>query len=69
MAKQEEWITITEAAKRLGLSRSTLYRWAEDGILPIYKIGVLSRIKAEDVDCLVAEARPLYPTPEELDDI
>ena len=69
MAKQEEWITITEAAKRLGLSRSTLYRWAEDGILPIYKIGKLSRIKVEVVDCLVKEAQPLYPTPEELDDI
>ena len=65
----EEWLTVTEAAKRLGLARATLYRWAKVGILPIYKVGTLSRVKAEDVQRLTEKAKPLYPTPNDLADI
>lgn len=65
----EEWLTVTQAAEKLGVARQTLYRWARDGTLPIYKVGTLSRVRASDVERLWAEAKPLYPSPEELSDI
>jgi excisionase family DNA binding protein len=29
-----EWLTLTEAAKRLGVTRTTLYRWRFDNLIP-----------------------------------
>ena len=45
----QEWLTIQEAQDRLNVARSTLYRWAQRGVLPIYKLGSRTVIKAEDV--------------------
>lgn len=30
-----EWLTIEEAAKRLGKSTDTVYRWAREGLITI----------------------------------
>ena len=75
----QEWLTIQEAQDRLNVARSTLYRWAQRGVLPIYKLGSRTVIKAEDVERMERRAskpRLLYPdaparspTPEELSDI
>ena len=58
------WLTIQEAQDRLNVARSTLYRWAQRGVLPIYKLGSRTVIKAEDVERLEHKAgkpRLLYP--------
>ena len=33
--KTETWLTITEAAQRLGVHATTLRRWADDGDIPV----------------------------------
>ena len=75
----QEWLTIQEAQERLNVARSTLYRWAQRGVLAIYKLGSRTVIKAEDVErmerraskprLLYPGAPARYPTPEELSDI
>jgi excisionase family DNA binding protein len=75
----QEWLTIQEAQERLNVARSTLYRWAQRGVLAIYKLGSRTVIKAEDVErmerkaskprLLYPDAPARYPTPEELSDI
>lgn len=57
-----KWLTVEEAAERLNVGRATIYRWAKAGRILIYKLGPkASRIKAEDLDRLEAEAPLLYP--------
>ena len=73
------WLTIQEAQDRLHVARSTLYRWAQRGVLPIYKLGSRTVIRTEDVErmerkaskprLLYPGAPARYPTPEELSDI
>ena len=58
------WLTIQEAQDRLNVARSTLYRWAQRGVLAIYKLGSRTVIKAEDVERMERKAskpRLLYP--------
>jgi len=60
----QEWLTVQEAQERLNVSRSTLYRWAQRGVLPIYKLGFRTVVKAEDVERMERRAskpRLLYP--------
>ena len=58
---KDEWLTVTEAARFLGVSRSTLYRWSKMGKLPIYRIGIrVSRIKRKDIARMLEEAKPLH---------
>ena len=60
----QEWLTVQEAQERLNVSRSTLYRWAKRGVLPIYKLGFRTVVKAEDVERMERKAskpRLLYP--------
>ncbi|NPV79986.1 MAG: helix-turn-helix domain-containing protein [Firmicutes bacterium] len=60
---EREWLTIQEAADYLGVARPTIYRWAKQGRLPIYKLAEgVSRIKAHDLQGFIEEARPLYGT-------
>ena len=75
----QEWLTVQETQDRLNVSRSTLCRWAKRGVLPIYKLGFRTVVKAEDVArveqkaskprLLYPGAPARYPTPEELSDI
>lgn len=52
-----EWLTVAEAAKRLNLHRSTIYRHLNDGTLPCesIRIGRAWRIRATGVDTLRAD--------------
>ncbi|MFZ5925787.1 MAG: helix-turn-helix transcriptional regulator [Bacillota bacterium] len=55
------YITLQEAAERLGVHRTTLYRWARGGRIPLYSFGPRStRIKEEDLERLEEEARVVY---------
>ena len=49
-----EWLTVSEAAAYLKVTRATLYRWVREGRLPLFKVGPrLSRLRFDDVASLV----------------
>lgn len=47
---------VPEVAFALHVSRSTLYLWMNQGLLPYMKIGKCRRLRWEDVDAFVASA-------------
>lgn len=56
-----DWLTVEEAAKILGISRSTLYRWRDQGRLRFYHFGPRTvRLRADDL--LALGQRPLPAT-------
>lgn len=58
---EQAWFSVQDAAKYLGVSRPTIYRWSKEGKLPIYKIADgVARVSKEDIDKLLADAKPLY---------
>ncbi len=60
-----EWLTVDEAMKYLRVSRSTLYRWCDEGRLRFYELesGGGRRFNREDLDKML---RPGEPTLREL---
>jgi len=48
-----EWLTVAEAADYLRVSRDTIYRWARQGKLTLYKLGKLTRLKRSELDDLI----------------
>lgn len=50
-----ELLTVTEAAQRLRLGRSTVYLMAQRGDLPVVRFGAAVRIPAEMLDRWVAQ--------------
>ena len=50
--KPETYLTAEETAKRLGVDRSTLWRWNKEGYLRSIKIGSKVRYKLSDVERL-----------------
>ena len=60
-AALDEWLTVAEAAEHLRVSRDTIYRWARQEKLRLYKIaGTATRVRRQDVEGL---ARPMIPDP------
>ena len=50
----DEWLTPKEAASLLKIHRSTIYRWADEGLLTLYNLGNrLTRLKRADVEKLM----------------
>jgi excisionase family DNA binding protein len=65
-----EWLSTQEAARRLGVTPRTLYRFIDQGELPAYRFGRVIRLKATEVDEFIEGARiqpgtleHLYPEP------
>lgn len=55
-------LTITDAARKLNISRQSLYRWAKEGKIQMIKIADnATRIKQSDIERLIQEATPIYP--------
>ncbi len=48
--KEEEYLTITQAAKLLSIDRSTLWHWDKEGYLKKIHIGGKPRYKRSDID-------------------
>ena len=46
----QKLITVREAEMRYGISKWTLYLWAEQGKLPSYKIGKLRMFGVDELD-------------------
>lgn len=54
MAREEiEWMSTQEAARRLGVTPRTLYRFVDEGDLAAYKMGRVFRLKRSDVDAFI----------------
>ena len=51
------WMSTQEAARRLGITTRTLYRFVDEGSLPAYKMGRVFRLKQSDVDAFIEQSR------------
>lgn len=57
MNNPTELITLKEAARRLAICRTTVYRLAWSGKLRLYRIGTRStRVRLADIETLLAQA-------------
>ncbi|MFQ6042630.1 MAG: helix-turn-helix domain-containing protein [Candidatus Poribacteria bacterium] len=55
---EDEWLTPKEAASILKIHRSTIYRWANEGLLTLYNLGNrLTRLKRTEVEKLMKPKR------------
>jgi excisionase family DNA binding protein len=66
MDKSRKLLTITEAAKYLNVSKSSLRRWSNENVLPSFRVGVRAerRFDVGDLDAfLIAQGK----TPQSLD--
>jgi len=55
----DEWLTPKEAASLLKIHRSTIYRWADEGLLTLYNLGNrLTRLKRTEVEQLIEPKKP-----------
>jgi len=51
------WLSTQEAARRLGITTRTLYRFVDEGQIPAYKMGRVFRLKRSDVDDFIEQSR------------
>ena len=55
--RQSDWITVSEASRRLGVDRTVIDRLVEAGHLGVRRIpGALVRVQASDIDELLRES-------------
>jgi excisionase family DNA binding protein len=66
------WLSTAEAARRLGITARTLYRFIDEGQVPAYRFGRVIRLKEAEVDAFIEACRiepgtleHLYPDPVE----
>lgn len=64
-----EWLGTTAAARRLGITTRTLYRFINEGQIAAYRLGRVIRVKGDDIDSFIESCRiepgtldHLYPT-------
>jgi excisionase family DNA binding protein len=58
MADDEiRWLSTAEAARRLGVTPRTLYRFINEGQLPAYKFGRVIRLQQAEVDAFIKSVR------------
>ncbi len=64
------WLSTAEAARYLGITPRTLYRFIDQGQLPAFRLGRVIRLRQEDVDGFIEQRRiepgtldHLYPEP------
>ena len=58
MATDEiHWLSTAEAAKRLGVTSRTLYRFIDEGHIAGYRFGRVIRLKQTDVDSFIESSR------------
>lgn len=58
MTEQDQWLTLGEAARRLGIHTNTLRRWADEGHIPHnLTLGGHRRFAIDDIDTLLAQHR------------
>lgn len=57
MPEDLEWMSTAEAAKHLGVTARTLYRFIDEGLIAGYRMGRVIRLKRADVDIYIERCR------------
>ncbi len=57
MTGNVEWLSTADAAKALGITPRTLYRFIDQGELAAYRFGRVIRVKQTDVDAFIEASR------------
>lgn len=57
-----EYLTAAGAAKQLGVSTATIYRWSADGTLPARRIGKAVRFDPAIIERAAREGLHLIPS-------
>ena len=57
MTGSVDWLSTADAAKALGITPRTLYRFINQGDLPAYRFGRVIRVKRADVDAFIEASR------------
>ncbi len=57
MSGDIRWLSTADAAKRLGVSLRTLYKFIDEGNLPAYKFGRVIRLQEAEVDSFIGSVR------------
>ncbi len=52
-AEETMWLSTQEAARRLGVTARTLYRFIDHDELPAYRMGRVIRVKVVDVEAFI----------------
>ena len=52
-----QWMSTAEAARRLGITPRTLYRFIDEGQLPAYRFGRVIHLKRTEVDSFIENCR------------
>lgn len=53
----EAWLSTAAAARRLGITPRTLYRFIDEGQVPAYRFGRVIRLKTGEVDTFIDACR------------
>ncbi|MCB1038056.1 MAG: helix-turn-helix domain-containing protein [Acidimicrobiales bacterium] len=57
MAAPIQWLSTAEAAKYLGITPRTLYRFIDEGQIAGFRFGRVIRLRQEDVDAFIEASR------------
>ena len=57
MSTPIQWLSTAEAAKYLGITPRTLYRFIDEGQIPGYRSGRVIRLKHDDVERFIEASR------------
>lgn len=63
VSTHERWLSVDEIAQHLGVSKVSIYRWAESGEMPAHKVGRQWKFKATEVDCWVKNGKAAEDQP------
>jgi succinoglycan biosynthesis transport protein ExoP len=51
----EAWLTLSEAAEHLGISKAQAQRWAKSGRLPAHRRGLWWRVDRDGLECMIED--------------
>jgi len=54
----DKWLTLEQIAEYLQMSTSSIYKMAQAGKIPAYKVGRQWRFKIEEIDKWVEKQKP-----------
>jgi excisionase family DNA binding protein len=57
MSTEIGWLSTAQAAKKLGITPRTLYRFIDEGQLPAYRFGRVIRLKEDEVETFIEACR------------
>jgi excisionase family DNA binding protein len=57
MRESTDLLTVAEVAELLRVKESTVYTWAESGVLPVYRVGRLLRFSRTALDAWLVSRR------------